>query len=159
MRKEYKAKTGKPWKAREFDSWDNVTDLFKELRRVDHHERPVTVLVHETQYFRTYEGGPDVAIAGTWSFSLEDQLCEIPRNDLRAELADPKTGQPSGQMVTPVRREYEFHLGPSSAPSSPKAIKLLADIGDPNVRTLSEACFKVLMKYYRHYQDLLAQAQ
>jgi hypothetical protein len=67
MRKEYKAKTGASWDASGFDGWNDVTELFKDLRNVDQHERPVTVFVHETQYLRTYEGGPEVAIEGTWS--------------------------------------------------------------------------------------------
>src|SRR4051794_24854298 len=114
MYKEYSAKTGKSWVASDFDGWNDVTELFKELRRVDEHEYPVTILVNETQYFRTFEGEPELAINGTWSFSLDDQLLDNPRDDLRLELANPKTGQPSGQLFAPVRKEYEFHLSPTS---------------------------------------------
>jgi hypothetical protein len=138
----YMRKESEEWVPGDFGSWNDVTELFKELRNVDQHEHPVTVLVHETQYFRT------------WSFSLDDQLADNPRDDLRLVLADPKTGQPSGKMVAPVRKTYEFHL----APSSPKVRKLLARIGDPIVQTLSEECFRVLTEYYQAYQRHLAQS-
>jgi hypothetical protein len=149
-------KESKDWVPGDFGDWNAVTELFKELRNVDQHEQPITILVRETQYFRTYEGSPDeVAFAGTWSFSLEDQLNDTPRDDVRLVLADPKTGKPTGETVAPVRKEYEFHITPTP---SPKARELLASIGDTNVRTLSERCFKVLIKYYQAYQHHLGQS-
>ena len=154
MRKEYSAKTGESWAAFDFDGWNNVTELFKELRRVDQHEYPIAILVHETQYFSMYEGGPKLVFDGTWSFSLEDQLLENPRDDIRVELADPETGQPSGRQFVPVSKEYEFHLSPSSK----KAKELLVKIGEPNIRILSEICFKVLKDYYQYYQRQLARS-
>jgi len=114
MYKEYSAKTDQSWNASDFDGWSEVTELFKQLRNDNEHDHPVAILVHETQYFRIYEGAPEVALSGTWSFSLEDQLLDNPRDDLRLKLADPETGRPSGESVAPVRKEYEFHLSPSS---------------------------------------------
>ncbi len=67
-------------------------------------------------------------------------------------LPDPETGQPSDCEILPEGREYEFYLSPSSK----KAQDLLEKIGDPNVRTLGEKCFRVLTDYYRYYQDQLA---
>ena|SRR5215212_2318495 len=154
MRKEYSAKTGESWVASDFDGWNDVTELFKELRNEDQHNQPVSILVHETQYFRMHEGGPELALGGTWSFSIDDQLLDTPRNDLRLVLADPETGEPSGRLFAPVRKEYEFLLSPSSK----KTKDLLAKIGDANVQTLSEICFKVLMDYYRYYQRRLGQS-
>lgn len=151
MRKEYSAITGQSWVAARFDGWNDVTELFKQLRNDDQHDHPLSLLVHETQYFRTYEGAPELAFSGTWSFSLEEQLLDNPRDDLRLELADPETGQPSGHLVAPVRKEYEFHLSPTSK----KAKNLLAKIGDPNVQTLSESCFNVLTNYYQYYRSQL----
>ena len=151
MYKEYKAKTDQSWNASDFDGWNEVTELFKQLRNDDEHDHPVSILVHETQYSRIYEGAPEVAISGTWSFSLEDQLLDNPRDDLRLELVDPETGRPSAESVAAVRKEYEFHLSPSSN----KAKKLLEKIGDPNVQTLSKCCFSVLTNYYQYYRSQL----
>lgn len=155
MRKEYSEKKGKPWIASDFGGWNDVTELFKQLRNDDQHERPVFILVDETQYFRvSAEDATEIALSGTWSFSLEDQLADTPRDDLRLELADPKTRRPSGGFVPPTRKEYEFQLYPSSK----KAEALLTKISDPNVRTLSENCFAVLTNYYRYYECQLAQS-
>jgi hypothetical protein len=154
MYKEYSAKTGQSWSASDFNGWNEVTELFKQIRNDDEHEHPVSILVHETQYFKIFEGAPEVALTGTWSFSLEDQLLGNPRDDLRLELADPETGQPSGESVAPVRKEYEFHLSPTSK----KAKNLLTKIGDPNVQTLSKSCFSVLTNYYQYYRSQLPQS-
>jgi len=155
MRKEYSEKKEKPWVASDFGGWNDVTELFKQLRNDDQHDRPVSILVDEAQYFRvSAEGATEIALSGTWSFSLGDQLADTPRDDLRLELADPKTGRPSGRFVSPTRKEYEFHLSPSSK----KAELLLTKIGNPNVRTLSENCFAVLTDYYRYYKRQLAQS-
>lgn len=148
MRTEYTEKKREKWIASDFDGWNDVTDLFKQLRNDDQHDHPIAILVNETQYFRTYEGGPDVAIDFTWSFSLEDQLLDNPRDDLLLEPVDSQTGRRSGQRVAPRRKEYEFHLYPSSK----KAEDLLNKIGDRNVRTLSEKCFEILTAYYRYYE-------
>ena len=153
MRKEYSEKKGEKWVPSDFGGWNDVTELFKQLRNDDQHDRPVAILVDETQYFRAYEGGPEIALSGTWSFSLEDQLADAPRDDLRLELADPATGQPSGRLVAPTRKAYEFHL----APSSEKARTLLAKIGDPNVLTLSGECLRVLSDYHRYYEGKLTE--
>ena len=136
-------------------SWNDVTELFKQLRNDDQHDRPVSILVDETQYVRvSAEDATEIVLSGTWSFSLEDQLADTPRDDLHWELADPKTGRPSGRFVLLTRKEYEFHL----CPSSQKAEALLTKIGDPNVRTLSENCFAVLTDYCRFYKRQLAQS-
>jgi hypothetical protein len=112
MRKEYREKKGKEWVPKDFDGWNDVTELFKEIRNDDQHDRPVFIFVNETQYFRIFEDTPELAMSGTWSFSLDDQLAVTPRDDLTLEPADPETGLPSGERIAPVRREYEFHLSP-----------------------------------------------
>src|SRR5215203_2242884 len=93
MRREYSEMMGEKWVPSSFDGWNDVTELFKQLRNDDQHDRPISILVNETQYFRVSAGSAtEVAVSGTWSFSLEVQLAEMPRDDLRLELADPKTG-------------------------------------------------------------------
>jgi hypothetical protein len=150
MRKEYSEKKGQTWVASDFEGWNDVTELFKAIRTDDQHERPISILVNETQFLRISEDLPDeLAVSGTWSFSFDDQHLDTPRDDIIFELGDPQTGQPSGQRVTPTRVEYEFHL----LPSSKKAEALLAKIGDRNVRTLSEKCFEVLSDYYQYYES------
>ena len=155
MRKEYKEKKKEKWVAEDFGGWNDVTALFKQLRNDDQHERPVSILVNETQYFRAFEDDPTlIAWSGTWSFSLDDQIADTPRDDLRIGFVDGKTGRPSGELITPVRKEYEFHL----YPSSDDAKALLEKIGDPNVRTLSQKCFEVLTDYHRYYERQLARS-
>src|SRR5918993_2141662 len=61
MRKEYKEKKGEKWVPKDFDGWNAVTELFKQIRNDDQHDRPVFILVHETQYFRIFEDTPEVA--------------------------------------------------------------------------------------------------
>lgn len=151
MRKEFSKRTGGDWVASDFEGWNDTTALFKQLRNEDQHERPVGILVHERQYFKVFEDTPELVFKWTWSFSLEDQLADSPRDDLRLVLPDPETGRPSEQRIVPVRREYEFHL----APSSKKAKDLLTRIGDPNVQSLSDKCLKVLNDYYQYYQRQL----
>lgn len=154
MRKEYSERTGEKWYASEFAGWNDVTDLFKQLRNDDQHDRPVTIVVHERQYLQLFEDAPEVVMQGTWSFSLEDQLGDEPRDDLHMHLADPETGQPSEHRILPARKEYEFRLHTSSE----KACALLAKVGDDDVRTLSHKCFEVLTEYYRYYQRRLTQS-
>jgi len=151
MRKEYSEKKGKKWVAYDFDGWNDYTELFKQIRNDDQHDRPVSILVNETQYFRLFENASLMAVSGTWSFSLDQQIAAAPFDNLILEAADSETGRPSGIRISPVRKEYEFHLSPSSR----KAQTLLEKTGDSNVRTLSEKCFEALSEYYRYYQRQL----
>jgi hypothetical protein len=146
MYKEYKAKTGESWKASKFDGWNAVTELFWELRRANEH--PVSILVRDRYYIRAFEDAPEIVAEGTWEFSLEDQLAREPRDDLH--IIDPI----SGRRILPTRTEYEFHLFPPTK----VARELLTRIGDSNVQSLSEKCFKVFARYYQYYQDQLAQS-
>ena len=41
MRKEFKAKTGLDWEAKEFGGWNAISELFKELRNMDEHVEPI----------------------------------------------------------------------------------------------------------------------
>jgi hypothetical protein len=148
MRKEYKAKIGQSWDAGGFDGWNDVTELFKELRNEDQHVRPVSIVLHERLRIRVWDDTPDIVIEGPWEYSLEDQLAEEARNDL--DIIDPTTAE----RILPTKREIEFHL----VPPSPKAKSLLDRINDPNVQTLTEECFNVLTDYYRYYQRQLAES-
>ena len=65
MRKEYSATKGEKWDASAYGGWDDITDLFKQLRNDDQHDRPVSIVVEETQYFRVFEDGPLIAFSGT----------------------------------------------------------------------------------------------
>jgi hypothetical protein len=49
MRREYSEKKGEAWVASDFDGWNDITDLFKQLRNDDQHDRPISILVDETQ--------------------------------------------------------------------------------------------------------------
>lgn len=151
MRKEFRERTGGNWIASDFEGWNDLTDLFKQLRNDDQHERPIEILVHERQYFRIFKDTPELVFEGTWSLSSKDQLADSPRDDLHVILPDPETKRPSERRIFPVRRDYEFHL----APSSKKARDLLTRIGDSNVQSLSVKCLKTLHDYYQYYQRQL----
>jgi hypothetical protein len=152
MREEYSEKKDQEWVASDFDGWNDVTELFKAIRNEDQHERPIFIRVNVTYYLRISEDTPDeLAVSGTWQLSLEDQHLDTPRDDISFELGDLQTGLPSGRRVTPTRVEYEFELFPSSK----KVEALLTKLGDRNVRSLSEKCFKVLSDYYRYYEGQL----
>ncbi len=156
MRREYSEKTRKKWVPSSFDGWNANTELFEQLRNDDQHDRPISILVNETRYFRVFEDDPTLtALSGTWSFSLDDQLSDSPRNDLVIGYVDLNTGRPSGELISPVRKEYEFHLHPSSN----KVKALLEEIGDTNVRTLSDKCFETLTAYYDYYRRSLMQPE
>jgi hypothetical protein len=149
MRIEYSEKKGQTWVASDFDGWNEVTELFKEIRNVDQHEHPIFILINATHYLRIFEDAPELVVSGPWALSFDDQHLDTPRDDIIFELGDARTGQPSGQRIAATRVEYEFHLYPSSK----KVEALLTKIGDRNVRTLSEKCFEVLSDYYRYYES------
>jgi hypothetical protein len=97
MRKEYSEKTGRTWDPSGFDGWNDATKLFKQLRNEGQHERPIFILVNETQYLRISADTPDeLAVSGTWQLSLEDQHLDTPRDDIIFELGDPPNGPTVG---------------------------------------------------------------
>jgi hypothetical protein len=114
MRKEYSDQIGKEWQANKFSGWNEVTALFKKLRRTDYHSYPVTICVEETQYFAAGDifedgvGTSEVAVQGTWD--LGDPFSEHIPDGLNLVLADPTTGRPSNKTIKPRRWHYVFKL-------------------------------------------------
>jgi hypothetical protein len=114
MRKECSDQIGKEWRANNFSGWNEVTALFKKLRRTDYHSYPVTICVEETQYFAVGDifedgvGTSEVAVQGTWE--LGDPFSEHIPDGLKLVLADHTTGRPSNKTIEPRRRHYVFKL-------------------------------------------------
>jgi hypothetical protein len=111
MRKEYSDQFGKEWRANNFSGWNEVTALFKKLRRTAYHSYPITIGVKETQYFAVGDifedgvGTSEVAVQGTWE--LGDPFSEHVPDGLKLLLADPATGRPSNKTIEPRRRHLQ----------------------------------------------------
>src|SRR5215208_4615609 len=88
MRIEYSEKNGQTWVPSDFDGWNDVTELFKDIRNVDQHEHPIFILINATHYLRIFEDAPELVVSGPWALSLEDQHLDIPRDDIIFELGD-----------------------------------------------------------------------
>jgi hypothetical protein len=154
MYKEYRARTGEKWKADTFAGWNEVSELFAELRRIDQHEPPVRMHVNETRYYKIAEDTPDLlAFSFDWGMDLDFLQAEKPPDGVRLVPRDPETGGPSfSKEFVPARIEYEFHLQPST-----KKLRVLLDsIGDPEIRRLTARYFEIVTEYYRYYQHQLA---
>jgi hypothetical protein len=147
MRKEFEEITGEKWDALTFAGWNGTTKLFKELRNIDQHANTITIQVHERQYYTiAMEGNTYIVAEGTWE--LDDQLSNRPPEGMALVPADPDTGGPSETAIYLMeRREYEFHLYPSTV----KLEGMLNSIGTRNIHLLSEQCFKILQDYYLYY--------
>ena len=147
MRVEFYEITKNNWDASSFDGWNNISSFFKELRNVDQHESPITIQVHERQYYPVgIEGDTKIVIQGTWE--LADQLSNNPPQGMQLVPADPNTGGPSEtELYLMERREYEFYLYPRTE----KLEKMLMAIGTRNIHLLSEQYFDILQAYYVHY--------
>lgn len=115
MRKEFEELTGQKWNASGFGGWNDTSELFKQLRNLDQHEGPITIQVHERQYYPVgMEGHATVVFEGTWD--LDDQLSSRPPVGMKLVPADPDTGGPSETETLVIeRREYEFHLSASTS--------------------------------------------
>lgn len=156
MRKEYSGASGSKWQAESFSGWNEVTTLFRKLRRTDYHSCPVTICVEETQYFGVGDifqdgiGASEVAIQGTWD--LGDPFSEHVPEGLKLVLADPATGKPSDKSIEPNRRNYVFRLNARNQ----EIEEAISQVGTTDVHLLVEKCFAALMTYYDFYNNQLS---
>lgn len=152
VRREFSARTKQSWAASQFPGWNNVTDLFKELRRTDFHGTPLRILVRETQVRRT-DLGVLLQCSGTWE--LHDQQADAAPEGMVLVRADPVRDEPTDDPLPLVRRTFVFHLHPRSVETE----RLLQEIGNIDLHILASKCIAVLRDYYKFYQDALANAE
>jgi len=157
-RKEFKAQTGQNLRVASFSRWTPVTALFKELRRVDAHESPVSIKVRETLFFLVGAlpegvGGFPPSIAVTGVRELTDAFAETVPEGLRLVPCNPVTGEPiAGQSYEAAARQYAYHL----EPRTDKLAALLEAAKTDDVHLLCGQCLAVFRDYVRFFSESLA---
>ena len=156
-RKEFKAQTGQTWKVESFSKWTPVTALFKELRRVDTHESPVSIKVRETLFYAIGALPAGVAgfppsIAVTSVRELTDAFAETVPEGLRLVPCDPVTGEPlARQFYEVAARQYAYHL----EPRTDKLAALLEAAKTDDLHLLCGQCLAVFRDYVRFFAESL----
>ncbi len=151
MRKEYKNKTGTNWEASLFSGWNNVTKLFKELRKIDYHDSPITLDVNETQHHlvEEYDNGDGTIDKGyivvKVKYNIGDPFQSEPISIGKVFFYDEDNLQLPYEE--PEIREYTY-----SVKSKDRKINSLIDeIGEEDVVMLATMCFQVLSEYTSFY--------
>lgn len=147
MRKDWSARFGSAWIAGDFKGWNETTDLFKELRNQEQHEKQIYISVNETRHYEIFgPGGGTIACSGVWE--LSDQRADSPPDALRMYDSDPETGEKSSIEIIPSSVSYRYLL---QAREDAVAAKLKA-LGTSDVHDLSNACMNVLREYHAFYR-------
>jgi len=146
MRTEYKEQTGKKWEAKNFDGWNLVTDLFKELRTIDEHDEPIVLKIFYTWHYR----GFGISIRGYWEW--DNPLDEFPNNSLEASAPNHQKGGVM-EVVKPEEIEYEYVLLNDQS----KVKLLMEEIGCSDIHELSKSCFEIMDSYIQFYGEKLAE--
>lgn len=143
MRKEYEQNTGKFWEAKNFDGWNKVSNLFKELRNEDYHEFPANIDVKCTSHFQIFEGDPHKVhtIYKSEMFQLSDNLPTPPN----LKMGD--------KFYEAFKHEYSFILQGRTS----KINKLLNKIESNEIHQLSIECFELIERYYQFYKKCLSE--
>jgi len=155
MRKEYKKNTGKNWNAKEFPDWDDISDLFYELRNTDQHEIPIRVRIRDTFSFNTDrifltsgEIGKEIVFEGDWD--LENPSSDKIPKPITIYLGEPD--DPSTEIIEATRRNITYCLVPS-----PKKIEdMLEIIGNNDIFFLVGEYYQKLTNYFEFYTNMLA---
>lgn len=151
MRKEYKDTVGENWDASLFSGWNNVTKLFKELRKIDYHDSPITLDVNETQYHlvEEYENEDGTIEKGYLLFKVKynigDPFQSEPISVGKVFFYDEDNVQLP--YVEPEIREYTYSIKSNVV----KINSLIDEIGEEDVVILATTCFHVLSEYISFY--------
>lgn len=154
MRKEYKKNTGKNWNAKEFPDWDNISELFYELRNADQHQIPIRVRIRDTFSFNTDkifltsgEIGKEIVFEGDWD--LKDPSSDKIPKPMTLFLGEPD--DPSTEIIKATRRKFTYCL----VPSTEKIAGILKKIGSDDIFVLVERYYQQLTDYYKFYEESL----
>jgi len=154
MRKEFKAITSEDWQASKFEGWNDVANLFKELRREDYHEYPMTINVMEQQHYlhAIYEDEEGNELNEYFSpcvtWELGDPFAtEIPIGSTMTLLGYDEDKKPIGELI-PEKVEYRYVV----SPKTDKVDKMLKELEDEDVISLCTKCFEILEKYLEYYK-------
>ena len=150
MRREFKARTGDKWVAKNFSGWNAVTELFKALRSIDEHEEPIVLRINYTFHFHdlALKGDVKLNMAGTWEW--DDPLADFPNDALIAKVPDPeKKGKLIDKAPTSVSLEYVLDT------RQPQIVELLEKIGFSDILRLTQECLNTLELYYDFYDQKL----
>lgn len=174
MRKEFKGLTAEKWEASRFKGWNDTTNLFKELRNTETHQRTVTLRVDlEASFFE----GVVVRQATNEEVMIKEFGADTPENRQRVSgglvvqqvldigdpfadqsspleitFCDPDTGEPLPPALEPYRIDATYHL----VPRTPEVEALLGKVDTDDVHSLAARCVAVLQDYYAFYKTELA---
>lgn len=152
MRKEFPQRTGKKWEAKNFDGWNDVSLLFKEIRKSDYHEVPLLIQVKETRSYQMNKIFTDSSSDNLFNlqsiWNLDPFSEDVPQCH-GIVLADEATGEPLDEFIEPHKIEYQFVL----LSRTTKTKTLLENIGDDDLHELSRQFFVKLQVYYDFYQQ------
>lgn len=153
MRKEYSSITGLSWAASDFIGWNDITMLFKELRRTDYHESPVTIMIEETVYYLVAEleyedGAVDkqyVVATSKYDIGAPFSDCSISMSKIIFYDENMIEVESDG----PDKVEFKYSLNPCNT----KLANLLELIGESDVIELSRMCYTVMRDYFEYYRN------
>lgn len=155
MRKEYSEKVKEKWNAKDFPGWNDITLLFKELRKYDYHDSPVTIIIEETGYFLvseteysdgTIEKGYAVSSA---KYDIGNPFSEKSIPNSRLVFYDENMRELPDEG--PERVEFKYYVNPCNK----KIERLLVDIGDTDVILLCKQCNETLSDYCKYYLKMI----
>lgn len=151
MRKEYKQITGELWCAENFPYWNDISELFKELRNTDQHQIPIRVKIRDTFSFSTDrifltsgEKGSDIVFEGDWDIS-NPSSDDLPK-PVTLFIGEPD--DPSTKIIEADRRTINYCLFAST-----KEIEdILKKIDNDEIFYLSDAYYQILTRYFEFYK-------
>jgi len=151
MRKEYKKTTGKKWSAQDFPQWDNISELFSELRNTDQHQIPIRVKIRDSFSFDTDkifltsgETGKDIIWEYDWDL-VNPSSDEIPQ-PMTLIIGEPDN--PSTVTIDATRRSFSYSL----IPSTEEIEDMIKNIGYNDVFLLTEAHYRTIKSYFEYYK-------
>lgn len=151
MRTDYSARTGQKWEALAFCGWNDVTDLFKEIRRIEEHEDPVILRINYTwSYDREINGElVSMQVGGYWEW--DNPLEEFHSDELKVYDRPPE--DKGAVEIKPKKIEYEYVLSNQDR----KIVAWLDSIGYADIHKLSESCFEILETYCHFYNEKVSE--
>lgn len=147
MRRDYLNNTSSKWEAKEFYGWNDVTELFKELRNVQEHEDSIILRIDYTWFHDLQIGGQivEMEMGGYWEWDnpLDDTFSE------ELKVYDRPPEEEGAKEIKPKRIEVAYHLNNMNS----KICRLIESIGFSDIHKLSESCHDTLVNYVQFYNQ------